>query len=470
MRVLYGILCGLLLASCGGNTSENKGTDQVDDAVVILPFIYDVELNTSYTNLPALQSFVFGQSGDNWLLFGGRTNGFHGFQEPAEDFPFKKANEYIYAYNTTNNKLDSMPVTDLPEALEEQYLSSNMQHTQVGGMLYVSGGYGEINIGKADSTWTTYNIISRVDVNAMISAVQRQDANALKSAVVYDQNDIVRSTGGEMFRLEDDKFYLVLGQDFRGSYSGFLNGTAGSSQQYLDSVHVFTLTETSSSISVDTGSFQYLSDGLPDNTTEFRRRDLLVTPTVLGAGSSIGLTVYGGVFHSPSDPDSTKQNQPFVNPIYISGGTTPSYTLDTSFTQNTNVYSAANLEMYDAKKDIVYTSIFGGMGDKALNDDFTKKILSIGKGANSSLSYYNNDLPTYMGSEADFILEPGLSMYNADYGIIDYNAFPTGQKVLVGKIYGGIISNGPNWSATTNPTAPTADVYNVYITKQEIEQ
>ena len=471
MRVLYGLLCGLLLASCGGNTNGNKGAETTDDkAILIPPFIYEVEKNNTYTNLPALQSFVFGQSSDNWLLFGGRTNGFHGFQEPAEDFPFKKANAYIYAYNTSSNSLDSMPVSDLPEALKEQYLSSNMQHTQKGNMLYVSGGYGEINIGQVDSTWTTYDILSRVDVSAMISAVQNNDANALKNAVVYDQNNIVRSTGGEMFRLEDDKFYLVLGQDFRGSYSGFFSGSAKTTQQYLDSVHVFTVTETANSIAINTDSFQYISDGLADNVTEFRRRDLLVTPTVLRGGSGIGLTVYGGVFHSPSDPDSTKQNKPFVNPIYITGGTTPSYTLDTSFTQNTNVYSAANLEMYDAKKDIVYTSVFGGMGDKALNDDFTKKVLSIGKNSSFSIPYYSADLPAYMGSEADFVIEPGLDMFNADYGIIDYNSIPSGTRILVGKIYGGIVSNGPQWVAKTNPTTPSSDVYNVYITKQEIEE
>lgn len=468
MRILYGLLCAVMLTSCGGTTQNNTADTETENPVAISPFIYEIEKNTAYSNLPALQSFVFGQSGDDWLLFGGRTNGFHGFKEPAEDFPFKKANEYIYVYDSSNNTSNKMPVTDLPEALKEQYLSSNMQHTQLGKYLYVTGGYGEINIGQADSSWTTYDVISRVDVPAMVSAVKSNDATALKASVVYDQNDIVRSTGGEMYRLEDDKFYLVLGQDFRGSYSGFLAGTPGSSQAYLDSVHVFTLTETVNSISIDTNSFQYISDGLADNVTEFRRRDLLVTPSVLTGGTGIGLTVYGGVFHSPSDPDSAKQNKPFVNPIYIKGGTTPSYTLDQSFTQNSNVYSAANLVMYDSAKDIVYTTAFGGMGDKALNDDFTKKVLNIAKSNNSSaIHFYTKDLPAYMGSEADFVLESGLSFYNADYGIINYDVLPSGDRVLLGKIYGGIVSNGPQWS-TSNPTMASSDVYNVYITKQEL--
>ena len=423
---------------------------------------FSLKPSQNLKNLPALQSFVFGQSGNYWLLIGGRTNGFHGFGS-ATNFPFKKANKFVYVYNTATNKLDSMATAFLPTMLREQYTSSNMQHFQVGNYLYISGGYGEYHAKLPDSTWTTYSTLSRVNIAQIINAVLTKNIIKFRTSVVYANDKLTAATGGEMYKLPDGKFYLVLGHRFNGTYTA--DSTGGKTRQvYLDSVHVFKLTETLSSIAITPGSRQYISDNLPDNITQFRRRDLLVVPAIQKGGQGIGLTVYGGVF--------TANGLPFRNPIYLKSGAIPSYLLDKTYTQTSNIYATANVEMYDAVKDIMFTTAFGGIGEDTSTttgsgDAFTKKIMTIKRNNRTSMTTETlnaTSTPTYMGSESVFIPAPNAPMYNATYGVMNYNAMPTGRPTLIGYIYGGIVSNGTAWSSS-NPTIPSKMVYEVYFTK-----
>lgn len=420
---------------------------------------FSIKPSQTLKKLPALQSFVFGQSGKYWVMIGGRTNGFHGFNPNAYLFPFKKANRYVYVYNTATNQLDSMSTSLFAPALREQYTSSNMQHFQSGNYLYISGGYGEFHPKLPDSSWVTYSTLSRINVNQLISAVLSKNITQFSTSAVYAQSKLTAATGGELFKLPDGKFYLALGHRYNGKY-----GSNNTSQVYLDSVHVFKLTETASSISITPNSMQYISDNLPDSTTQFRRRDLLVVPAIQKGGKAVGLTVYGGVFtYGPGVP--------FRNPIYLRGGTTPSYVLDKSYTQTSNIYSTANVEMYDAQNDVMLTTAFGGIGEdmksQTSGDAFTKKIMTISRNnrTNITTEIVNSvTLPTYMGSEGVFIAAPSVPMYNATYDIINYNAIPAGKPTLVGYIYGGIVSNGTAWGPS-NPTASSNMVYEVYLTK-----
>ncbi|MGL5892192.1 MAG: hypothetical protein ACRC3B_20020, partial [Bacteroidia bacterium] len=73
-NLIWGIIPAmLLLAAC-----PSKPTEPVT-AVVEPTFTYTITADPQYLNLPALQSFAFGETADAWLFIGGRTNGFHGF-------------------------------------------------------------------------------------------------------------------------------------------------------------------------------------------------------------------------------------------------------------------------------------------------------------------------------------------------------------------------------------------------------
>ncbi len=471
----------LVLAALCFYACKSSKKDQLSGSLFSFEVVKD---STDFINLPALQSFVFAtaDSGKYWLIFGGRTNGFHGFGK-QENFPFKKANQFIYVYNTQTHKLDSMSVSHLPVALQEQYTSSNMDNRQVDSFLYVCGGYGEIHQGTPKSAWLTYATLSRVNVNQMVAAVLKPDTIALQKSVVYDTSAFVQSTGGELYKFSDGKFYLAVGHNFSGKYADTDPSSPNYGVQvYLDAVHVFTLTETSSSIKINTASFQTITDGLPDSVTQFRRRDLNVVPAVLSDGNSYGLTIYGGVFtYTPGCPTCSQlPSNPFRYPIYItdsSGNKQPSYTLDNTYFQKSNIYSAPNLTMYDATNNRMFTTIFGGLGDTlVINQDsaaFTKFIVTLNRDykQNQTSPIYNPfTLPDYVGAEGVFVPSNKLPIYNNNsFGIIDYSKLPTVSNTLVGYIYGGILSDSTQWNNTSAPrrnvTHPSNSVYKVYMTK-----
>jgi hypothetical protein len=428
-----------------------------------VPFTFSVEAVPDFNNLPALQSFVLATDGDDWLIFGGRTNGFHGFG-PVQNFPFKKANRYIYAYNAKKRTVDSIPASMLPAALRSQYAATNMQARQVGNKLYVCGGYGQNNAGQPDSAWATYNTLSRIDVRKMIQAVRARDAVKLAGAIAYTSNDIVRSTGGELYQLPDGRFYLCLGHIFQGLYTSG-DSTAITNprvQRYLDSVHVFRLKETADSIAFD-GPFSYISDGLNDTITQFHRRDLVVVPGV-NKDRSFGISIFGGVF-------TYRSNNPFGNPIYINGNNTQRYTIDSNFNQQDNIYSAPSIVLYDDSLNRVYTTIFGGLGnDTAAQDNaaFTTLISTIcrdNKAATTSIAYNPARLPARVGAEGAFIHTKDIPRYRGNnLDVIDARKLKAGKKILVGYIYGGIYSNAPEEDDQTNPTTASNNLYRVYIT------
>lgn len=451
-----------IIVAFGACTTQQQETSATD-------FTISLEESTTFTKLPALQSFVLGTTETHWLLIGGRINGFHGLGGADESFPDKEANKHIYAYDWAADKLDSISVDALPETLRKQYTSTNMQHFQEGKYLYINGGYGEVNADSDDPEWHTYSTLSRVDVEMLVSAITTNDEIALSSAIVYDESDFIKATGGELYRMPNKEFYLVLGQNFEGKYS--LSDTSIYTQTYLDSVHVFKVNETSSSISVDKASVRYISDNLVDSRTNFRRRDLVVVPAVVDQQGTLNLAIYGGVFTSPIGT-YYPGFLPFRNPIYLDGSK-KGYKVDSSYIQTSNIYAAPTVLMYSKESNTMHTTILGGMGVDTLKlpDQFTEKILKIKRdltSATTTESLNANAMPGFLGAEADFIVAPTAKnlLFNEDYGIYNFDKIQTGEKVLLGYFYGGIKSNAHNWNVTTNPTVPISTVYEVYITKE----
>jgi hypothetical protein len=464
-----------LMTACGSDAPTDivTDTDTVDSLAVLAisqasDFSIDLAIDgTDHSNAPALQSFVYGEgSGGDMLLIGGRINGFHGFIEPDESFPYDKANTNMYVYNRLNDTVWSMPVSTLSKQLAYMFASTNMQHVREGKYLYMNGGYVQLD---GTDEWTTLNLFVRVDVSRMIGAIKAQDTTALNASIVWTWNKKLEITGGELFKLSDGNFYLCVGHNFQGMYT---HDAASVSQVYQDKVTVFQVDESvKDTITIIESSFQYLSDNLPDSITQYRRRDLNVVPSVEYGGNSIGLTMYAGVFTSPVAPTKAEQNKPFKFPIYIgTGGGTPSAAVDETYTQETNVYAAANVLMYD-DAGVMYTTVIGGIGDELNNDDFTKKVLTLRRDYTTSVqagvttASYQPDLANYNGSEAVFIIDPapGVEMYMNSTEIFDYISIPSGTTRL-GYMYGGIQAD----SAASSPTKATYAIntfYEVTITK-----
>ncbi len=449
----------ILLAACGPakNTTETQTTTTPNFTFSVVE-----ESDPSYGNLPALQSFVFGSQDGNWIMFAGRTNGFHGFAADSNtNFPVKKANNLIYVFDSKAKQLYSMPIPQYGGDTGYVFLLTNLAHTQNDNFLYACGGYGGSN-GSTDAN-KTYSYFMRVSLSDAIDAVKANTPANFKKAVVWGSSHMVASTGGELYQLPDGKFYMSVGHNYTGTY-----GSSNPIQKYVDKVYVFDLTVNGMGspnnlalIPVDS-----ITDGLPDSTTQFRRRDLVVAPNVLANGSDIGLAIYGGVF-TPGNNAT-----PYHNPIYIDRSQSSKYKLD-PFVQWTNIYSTAFMTMYDTTSKTMMTSLFGGIGDSINNSSAWANANWTNVISTNMRSYVNGDvttslqnpssLPGFVGSESVFIptVDAGL-FYNSKYKIMDYSKLTSGQ--VVGYIYGGIISN-QCCSDSHGSTVASNKIYKVTITK-----
>lgn len=453
------------LLSCN-NTKPETETEAPVPTPAPLSFYFKVEPDNTKKNFPAIQSFVFAEKNGYWLMFSGRTNGFHGFNSKSSNFPKVYANDSIFVYKPSVDSLYKMAIPNYGGDTANVFLCTNLAHTEYQGTLYACGGYGIRDKDNKDAK-KTYDYFMSMDLEKAISAVIHNDPNSFKQNITWGQSKMVCATGGELYRLPDGNFYMNLGHKFTGVYGG--GSPSPNQQQYKDTVWIFAL----KSITTKQGkgwqleNIGNINDGLPDSTTQFHRRDLVVAPSVLADGSSIGLAIYGGVF-------TQGNNFPFSNPIYINPATSPKYKLD-PYNQYLNIYSTSFMSHYDTETKTMMTTLFGGIGNAAAsgfsgldsnanwsNVIATNKRMYANGGDVTTQIQDTGLLPAYLGSESVFVPDANVPFYNKEYNIIDYAKL--GKSQSVGYIFGGIISN-QCCSDSTGSTWPSTTLYKVSIYK-----
>ena len=412
--------CVLVLLLCLALTAAQA---RAQSATGVVPFEVRLEAvdvsKPPFAGAPKLQSFVIAQSssGNEWLLVGGRINGFHGFAPPEDpNFSYANANTKIWVVD-----LDSAPhvssydLAKLPAALmpvRDQLGSTNMQGYQDGNTLYLTGGYGT-NYGGTGSL-VTYSMLTAINVDNLIKAVSAGRESDVPAQIRFsnDPTGRLQVTGGEMLKL-GDYFYLVMGQSFIGQYTPCVISSTPPSpacqQVYTDQVRRFRVTrDANGNPVIDNNSYWAFQDA-----ANFHRRDLNITPTILVDGTE-GIAAYSGVF-VPPDPANPDANLPWRYPVYISGPAAPRAAAaaqvvrthpadhsarvnaakaaptaaptasptpapprtDYTFEQRMNSYASANLLFYDPSAKTMYTTLFGGIGHHYY-DYATKTITSAG--------------------------------------------------------------------------------------------
>lgn len=480
ITLLY-LLPLLALAACGGG--GNKSGQTVSDSVrgdsasaanaTVLtavgqpaatpPYTIDV-VDIKATFAPSLQSFGFGHRGTQWLLVGGRTNGFHGTSDNESTFPTKFSNTNMFVVDQSSKQTWKMAI---PDAFKLQLQSTNMNCYQDGNYLYCIGGYGSTCATDSPECYQTFPNLTAINVPNAIAAITTNNAQALAASITSITDERMRVTGGALRKI-GDWFYLVMGQNYDKMYKGAVTGI------YTQQVRKFQIGNTGSQLTIN----NYTAYDVPWNTAplndQFHRRDLTVAETIMDDGTQ-GITVYGGVFTSVG-------GNGFPNPIYISqdnSGST-SFAFDQGFAQKLNLYECANVTMYDPTTKNMYTSFLGGITDYYYNKagvltasseiyflPFSKYATTVVRNGTdkTSVEYPQQSpaLPTYIGSDAEFIPNPALATYNGMDGMIDYSKLPTG-KTLVGWMYGGILATAEQ-SSEMNPTFANSKIYEVWITK-----
>ncbi len=338
-------------------------------------FTIKIEQLTNKVNAPALQSFVHAkfhdkESGDNWLLFAGRTNrtntnnridsslgGLHqavkykkGQTSDVADtntnndyayfsFPFESFNKNLYVYNVDSDRVWEVNVQGLLKYIEKRlpkfnlrspsFINTNALARQYGQELYVAGGYGPKTLNKpkiGDTiTYDTKSSFLKINVPCMIKCIKNKNFSCLvlNKNVQYGSDSLITSTGGELIKI-NDTFYIVGGQHYweKDSLTTSRSDSVLGFRRfiYLTSVVPFTIHNKTlpfllridvnkDSIITDVSPLDRLNTKYADTSSAFRRRDVVVAPTFIKNTYTNAFVFHGGVFK----PDTSKD--PGIGPF-----------------------------------------------------------------------------------------------------------------------------------------------------------
>lgn len=417
-------------------------------------FNYSVSLNPlNIPGLPGLHSFVIAKDKDKWLIIGGRKDGLHA-RQPFRSFPGTENNTDIYVIDVFLKKFWSATVMDLPLSLKEQLQSGNMNFYQDGNSLFITGGYA---FSESENEHITFPFLTSVSVHELIKAVI--NGNPLRPFFKQINDNVFAVTGGQMGKI-GNTFYLIGGQRFDGRYNPMGHRTY--TQTYSDGFRKFKINNSDTHLSYS--DLEIITDEV-----HLHRRDFNLLPQIFPDGS-YGYTVSSGVFQ-------TNINLPYLYPVDINAS---GYKPVTSFNQHLCNYHSAKAFLYDKKKNQMHTLFFGGISMYYLsggelrmdrNVPFVKTISRLTRNADGSLheSALTSEMPSFIGANAEFI--PARKLPFSSDGIININNIK-GDSVLIGYIYGGIVSTGSGPFTQNNSESTYAGniVYEVRLIKNKLLQ
>lgn len=404
-------------------------------------------------NAGGLQAYAFGQHDGKWLIFGGRLDGLHR-RQPFATFDLAGHNNRVVVIDPDNKQQWSAPLNSLPQPIQEQLSSTNMQFIQQGDYLYLVGGYG---YSSTAGDHVTYDKLTAVLVPEVVNAVINNTPFAGFFRQISDEQFGV--TGGHLSKIYDT-FYLVGGQKFMGRYNpmGPTHGP-GFVQEYTDQARRFNLIDDGTNLTVV--HLPSLTD-----TENLHRRDYNVAPQIMPDGRE-GLTAFSGVFQKTVD-------LPYLNCVNIDSS---GYTVNDAFSQYYNHYHCAFLPLYSAGANEMHTVFFGGIAQfydslgtlvQDNNVPFVKTIARVTRGADGVMAEYKLpvEMPALLGASSEFIPLETLPTYNNGVIRLDDLADTT----LAGYIYGGIASSAPNvfWINTGTESVASSGIFKVYVVKNPV--
>jgi hypothetical protein len=411
------------------------------------PFSISIEAITG-TNIPGVHSYAFAQSGDKWLIIGGRTNGLHGINS-NDGFPSEFKNDNVIVIDTSNWSYYEASLNQLPWNIADPMRSTNMQYIQDGNYLYMAGGFGYDSI--ADM-YVTFPTLTAIHVDNMVSAVI--NAQPIGSHIRQITDSSLTVCGGELGKTGSD-FYLCFGHNFRGTYAD--PPVPIFTQVYADRITKFNLNDNGTTMSLSNVS--YLTD-----TNNFHRRDLNLGP-ILKPNGSMALEAYGGVFKKD-------RNLPFREPITISSGGTTS--VNFAYQQVMSHYACANIPVFDSLTGNMYSTFLGGISLYDYNTStglvemdtlvpFIKDVTTMTTYSNGTIEekVMPVQLPGLLGSNAKFVLNMNIPHYSNE--VIRIRDLPN-SKILAGYMFGGIRANQGNFGAS----AANDTIYRIYLTPSNV--
>ncbi|MBK9337510.1 MAG: hypothetical protein IPM98_13450 [Lewinellaceae bacterium] len=408
---------------------------------------FNIQLDTtSIPGLPGLHSFAYATHAGKWLLIGGRRDGMH---PKFGGFNTNNANQNIWVVDPAARQVWQRPIDELPDTLQEQLRSANMEFLQHGETLLFVGGYGQSALKQ---NHITYPYLTLVNVPGLVQAVQ--GSAPLQPHFQQIRDTFFAVTGGQLQRLADT-FYLVGGHRFDGVYSA---NSDNPTQTYTNAIRKFT----------HSGG-QVTHQSAVTDELNLHRRDYNLTPTVFQNGE-LGLTAFSGVFQ----PGLALA--PFLNIVEIRAAA--GHTSVNGFSQFLANYHCARVPLYAQSANEMHTLFFGGIsqywldGQGILQKDgrlpFVKTISRVTRLADGAYEEvaFDTELPYHTGTSSEFILAEGVPTQTHD--MVDYDALPDGTHLL-GYIVGGIVTpenqRNPFVANTVGITSASGQIIQVFLQK-----
>lgn len=412
---------------------------QSDFSVVTHPF--------TVNGFEGVQSFVSATYEDYILIIGGRKDGLHQ-RQPFASFLASGNNTTLHLLQPETGAHWSASVEALPEPLQEQLQSTNMQFHQLNDQLVITGGYG---YSPSMNDHITYAMLTIVDIPLLASALLNGDDIAPAFQYVPDFRMAV--TGGYLQHLQDT-FYLVGGHRFTGRYNPH-NGPSFE-QEYTNAIRRFTINNIDTDPSV--GFYEAWTDEM-----NLHRRDYNLVKQVF-AGEQLGMTAFSGVFQHAAD-------LPFLNSVDITGS---GYTVNNDFEQYLNHYHCGSAPIYDTTTGDMHTLFFGGMSqfyldlEGELQEDqdvpFVPTIGRVTRHTDGSMTEQRvGELPALLGAGSEFI--PVGYSYEDSEDIQVLHLPTAGDSLFIGYLVGGIESTAPNIFFINDGTQSVAtnSLFRVYL-------
>jgi hypothetical protein len=410
-------------------------------------FPYEVLIvPVNISGVVGLHSYVYAQHDGKWLVIGGRRDGIHA-RQPFNAFPANQNNGLLYVIDPINGQVWSKSIAELSTPIAEQLQSTNMNFHQDGDTLYIIGGYA---YSATADDHITFDKLTTIQVSSVVDAVVNN--TSLAGFFKQTSNVIFANTGGQLGKI-GDTFYLVGGQRFDGRYNPMNNPTF--TQTYHTKIQKFKINN--SGVTPTFSDYSELVDAV-----HLRRRDYNLLPQIFPDGT-FGYMISSGVFQMTTD-------LPFLYPVEIKSS---GYEAFTGFNQYLSHYHGAKLAMYDAENNQSHNLFFGGMSQYYYNngdlvqDNNVPFVRTISRFSRYSDGTYQEfvlpiEMPGLKGAGSEFIPNYDASYLNGE--ILDLNTLE-GDTIVVGFIYGGILSNSlnPFSNNQTNTTSADASIYAVKL-------
>ena len=416
-----------------------------------IPFNYSLKLKpVTVSGLPGLHSFAFAQSGNKWLIIGGRKDGLHA-RQPFNAFLEVNSNSDIYVIDVINNQYWTASVNTLATGLKEQLQSTNMNFFQDKDSLYIIGGYG---YSATALDHVTYPNLTSISVTGLINAIVNGTPIVSNFKQITDTRFAVN--GGHLGKI-GTTFYLIGGHKFDGRYNPM--GMATYTQTYVDGLSKFTINNYGTALSVS--NYTKTTD-----MVHLHRRDYNLMPQIFPSGEE-GYTISSGVFQIGVD-------LPFLYPVDIkASGHNPV----TGFNQYLSNYHSANISTFDSLNNTMHSLFFGGISQYSYiggvltqdnNVPFVKTISRVSRNSTGVLqeNVLPIEMPALIGASAEFILNHSIPHYDTE--IIKLSQL-TADSTLLGHILGGIYSTqiNPFTANNTGVTNAHNTLYEVWLLKSQ---